>query len=36
MGLAIVKKIMDAHDGFVLALAQPDKGATVQCYFPAE
>jgi PAS domain S-box-containing protein len=36
MGLAIVKKIMEAHNGFVLATAQPDKGATVQCYFPAE
>lgn len=35
MGLAIVKKIMDAHNGFVLATAQPDKGATVQCYFPS-
>lgn len=35
MGLAIVKKIMDAHNGFVLATAQPDKGATVQCFFPA-
>jgi PAS domain S-box-containing protein len=36
MGLAIVKKIMEAHNGFVLATAEPDKGATVQCYFPAE
>jgi PAS domain S-box-containing protein len=36
MGLAIVKKIMEAHNGFVLATAQPNKGATVQCYFPAE
>ena len=36
MGLAIVKKIMDAHNGFVLATAEPDKGATVQCYFPSE
>lgn len=36
IGLAIVKKIMEAHNGFVLATAQPDKGATVQCYFPVE
>lgn len=36
MGLAIVKKIMEAHDGVVHATAQPDKGATVQCYFPVE
>lgn len=36
MGLAIVKKIMEAHNGFVLATAQPGKGTTVQCYFPAE
>ena len=36
MGLAIVKKIMEAHNGFVVATAQPNKGATVQCYFPAE
>lgn len=35
IGLAIVKKIMDAHNGFVLATAQPHKGATVQCYFPS-
>lgn len=36
MGLAIVKKIMEAHDGFVHATAQPGKGATIQCYFPVE
>jgi PAS domain S-box-containing protein len=36
MGLAIVKKIMEAHDGFVQASAQPDKGTSIQCYFPAE
>lgn len=36
MGLAIVKKIMDAHKGFVLATAEPGKGATIQCYFPVE
>lgn len=36
MGLAIVKKIMEAHDGFVTAIAVPGKGATIQCYFPVE
>lgn len=36
MGLAIVKKIMEAHDGFVQATAKPGKGATIQCYFPVE
>lgn len=36
MGLAIVKKIMEAHNGIVLATAQPEKGTTVQCYFPLE
>ncbi len=36
MGLAIVKKIMEAHDGFVQATAQPGEGATIQCYFPVE
>ncbi|MCS3796870.1 ATP-binding protein [Niastella sp. OAS944] len=36
MGLAIVKKIMEAHNGFVLATAQPDKGTSIQCYFPVE
>lgn len=36
MGLAIVKKIMEAHDGFAHATAQPGKGATIQCYFPME
>ncbi|OQP49930.1 PAS domain-containing sensor histidine kinase [Niastella populi] len=35
-GLAIVKKIMEAHDGFVQATAQPGEGATIQCYFPVE
>jgi signal transduction histidine kinase len=36
VGLAIVKKIMEAHDGFIQATAQPGKGATIQCYFPVE
>lgn len=36
MGLAIVKKIMEAHDGLVQAIAEPGKGATIQCYFPVE
>ncbi len=36
LSLAIVKKIMEAHDGFVQATAQPGKGATIQCYFQVE
>lgn len=36
MGLAIVKKIMEAHNGFVEATAEPAKGTTIQCYFPVE
>jgi PAS domain S-box-containing protein len=36
MGLAIVKKIMEAHDGFIQATAQTGEGATIQCYFPGE
>jgi hypothetical protein len=36
MGLTIAKKIVEAHDGFIRATAQPDKGATFECYLPAE
>jgi PAS domain S-box-containing protein len=36
MGLAIVKKIMEAHDGFVQAASEPGKGTTIQCFFPME
>jgi light-regulated signal transduction histidine kinase (bacteriophytochrome) len=35
MGLAIAKKIV-AHDGFIRAMAEPGKGATIQCYLPVE
>jgi len=36
MGLAIVKKIVEAHDGFVQAKGQPGKGTTIECYLPVE
>ncbi|OQP62463.1 hypothetical protein A3860_27610 [Niastella vici] len=36
MGLTIAKKIVEAHDGFIQAIAQPGKGATIKCYLPAE
>jgi len=36
MGLAIVKKIVDAHDGYIRAIAEPDKGATLECYLPVD
>ena len=36
MGLAIAKKIVEAHDGFIQANAQPGKGAIITCYLPAE
>jgi PAS domain S-box-containing protein len=35
MGLAIVKKIVEAHDGFIQARAEPGKGTTIECYLPA-
>jgi PAS domain S-box-containing protein len=34
MGLAICKKIMENHNGFIEAKGEPDKGATFCCYFP--
>jgi PAS domain S-box-containing protein len=36
MGLAIAKKIIEAHDGFIEAIAQPGKGASIHCYLPVE
>ena len=36
LGLAICKKIMDLHDGFIIADGRPDVGATFNCYFPIE
>jgi signal transduction histidine kinase len=35
VGLAIVKKVMDHHDGFVTAEGRPDEGAVFNLYFPA-
>jgi len=35
-GLAIVRKIMDAHNGFIRAESIPGKGSAFHCYFPAE
>jgi PAS domain S-box-containing protein len=35
IGLAICKKIMDMHGGFITAEARPAHGATFSCYFPA-
>ena len=34
IGLAICKKIMDMHDGFIIADGKPGAGATFNCYFP--
>lgn len=34
IGLAIVKKIMDNHDGLITATGEPGKGATFNIYFP--
>jgi PAS domain S-box-containing protein len=36
MGLTIAKKIVEAHDGFIQAKAQPGQGATFECYLPVE
>jgi signal transduction histidine kinase len=35
MGLAICKKIMEMHGGFILAEGEKEKGASFQCYFPS-
>jgi PAS domain S-box-containing protein len=34
IGLAICKKIMENHNGFITAASAPDKGAEFCCYFP--
>ena len=34
IGLAICKKVMDNHDGFIDAKGRPGKGATFNLYFP--
>lgn len=36
IGLAIVKKIVDNHNGFITADGEPNKGATFDIYIPAE
>lgn len=36
MGLAICKKIMDIHGGFILAESIEGNGASFTCYFPKE
>jgi PAS domain S-box-containing protein len=35
IGLAICKKIMDMHGGFIIADGKPDQGACFHCYFPS-
>ncbi|RYY58977.1 MAG: PAS domain S-box protein [Chitinophagaceae bacterium] len=34
MGLAISRKIMELHDGFILTESTPGVGSVFQCYFP--
>ena len=34
MGLAICRKIMENHDGFITAEGEEGRGATFYCYFP--
>jgi signal transduction histidine kinase len=36
IGLAICKKIMDIHGGFITASAEEGKGAAFSCYFPLQ
>src|SRR5690606_16269802 len=36
IGLALVKKIMEQHNGFVDAFGELNKGATFYLYFPVE
>jgi signal transduction histidine kinase len=35
MGLAICKKIMEMHGGYIHAEGEKEKGASFQCYFPS-
>jgi signal transduction histidine kinase len=34
VGLAICKKIMELHDGFITAESHPETGASFHCFFP--
>ncbi|MGB8190922.1 MAG: PAS domain-containing protein [Chitinophagaceae bacterium] len=34
MGLAICKKIIEHHNGFIIARSVPGEGAAFECYFP--
>ncbi len=34
IGLAIVRKIVENHDGFIMATGEPNKGATFDIYIP--
>ena len=34
IGLAVCKKIMDLHNGFITVESEPGKGAVFTCYFP--
>jgi PAS domain S-box-containing protein len=36
MGLAICKKIVEYHDGFITARGNPGHGAIFECYFPVQ
>jgi signal transduction histidine kinase len=36
IGLAICKKIIENHDGFITAHGEPDKGATFIVYLPRD
>jgi signal transduction histidine kinase len=34
IGLAICRKVMENHEGFIAAESEADKGASFHCYFP--
>ncbi|RZJ65141.1 MAG: PAS domain-containing sensor histidine kinase [Flavobacterium sp.] len=36
IGLAVCKKIMDLHGGYISAVGIPDDGAVFSCYFPVD
>lgn len=36
IGLAICRKIMDIHGGFIVAESGPEQGAKFHCYFPVQ